>query len=98
MKTFRIKNTIWQWHGGQGSWHFITVSDETSKKIKKAQPQTRKRGFGAVKVRAVLGKTTWTTSIFPTKEGPYILPIKASVRSKEMAQDGDTVTIVCELI
>ena len=98
MKRFTIKNTIWQWNTEQGSWHFINVSDSTSEKIKKAQPKTGRRGFGAVKVRATLGGTTWETSIFPTKEGPYILPVKASVRAKECAQEGDSVVIECELL
>jgi hypothetical protein len=98
MKKFTIKDTIWRWNGGQGSWHFINVSDSNSEKIKDAQPKTGRRGFGAVKVRATLGKTVWETSIFPTKDGPYILPMKASVRSKERAQDGDRVTIQCELL
>ena len=100
MKKFTIKNKIWLWNGMQGSWHFVHVSEKDSKAIKKAQPSGKGmgRGFGAVKIKATLGKTSWTTSIFPTKEGPYVLPIKAAVRTKEMAQEGDQVTIKCELI
>ena len=98
MKKFTIQSKIWQWHGGQGSWHFVNVGDKESKILRDNRPKVRKRGFGAVKIKATIGKTSWTTSIFPTKEGPYVLPIKASVRTKEMVQDGDKVKILCELI
>ena len=83
----------------QGSWYFVYISDGTSNKIKKLQEgKVRNRGFGAVKVECTMGGSTWQTSIFPTKEGPYILPVKASVRHAEGKDDGDSVSIKCRLI
>ena len=98
MKKFSINGEIWKWNGAQGAWHFIYVGDKESKAVKESQKGFGRRGFGAVKIKAKLGKTTWTTSIFPTKEGSYILPIKASVRKEESIFDGDKVKIMCEIV
>ena len=90
--TFRGK--LFQWHGMQGAWFFVYVSDSVSKKIRKAQEGLiKRRGFGAVRVEVKVGKTTWKTSFFPTKEGPYLLPVKVDVRKKEGLDDGDTVSV-----
>lgn len=98
MQKFTINGDVWKWNGSQGSWHFIYIDNKNGKKIKESQRGLGRRGFGAVKVKATLGRTSWTTSIFPTKEGPYLLPIKAMVRKEESVFDGDKVKIICELI
>jgi len=42
-------------------------------------------------------KTTWETSMFPDKKsGTYILPLKASVRKKEVIMRGDEVNLYLE--
>jgi len=47
-----------------------------------------------VPVRATLGATTWSTSVFAdTQRGSYLLPVKADVRRREGVADGDTVTV-----
>lgn len=51
------------------------------------------RGFGSIRVRAQIGKTEWTTSIFPAKGGIYLLPIKAIVRQKEEIDTDDMVVV-----
>jgi hypothetical protein len=56
------------------------------------------RTFGSVPVRATLGATTWTTSVFAdTKSSSYLLPVKAAVRRREQVEDGDTATVALEL-
>lgn len=50
-------------------------------------------GWGTVPVRARIGRTEWTTSVFP-KNGGYLLPIKAAVRRAEGdLDDADIVSI-----
>lgn len=49
-------------------------------------------GWGMIPVRARIGGTMWTTSLFP-KDGGYIFPIKDKVRSAEGVQTGDPVTV-----
>lgn len=107
MKNFKIqKGELFLWGGMQGNWYFVYVGDAASAKIRKEQETLRQkaqgkkplRGFGAVKVRAKIGKTSWETSIFPTKEGPYILPVKASVRKAEGLFDKDKINVSLEMI
>ncbi len=66
------------------------IPDKVSAEIKlgHAGKGKMRRGFGAVKVEVELGGSKWRTSIFPTKEGPYLLPVKASIRKKEGLRDG----------
>lgn len=40
------------------------------------------RGFGSVRVRATIGGTPWTTSVFPATDG-YVLPVKRGARDAE---------------
>lgn len=51
----------------------------------------QRRGFGSIRVEAQIGKTAWRTSVFPTKEGTYLLPVKESVRDKEGLTIGESV-------
>ncbi len=51
-------------------------------------------GWGSIPVQVTSGETTWTTSIFWTKEGSYILPLKQSVRKAEHIKEGGHVEIL----
>lgn len=92
-KRFIVKGKVWV-YPGLGGWHFVYVDKKFSEKLKK-EKTTNRVGFSFVKIKARLGKTEWNTSLFPTKEGPYLLSIKASVRKKEAVYDGDDVTVRC---
>ena len=80
-----------------GGWHFVYVPEKESKALK-ALPREKKRGFNSIKINAKVGKTSWNTSLFPSKEGPYLLAIKAAVRAKEGIGDGDGVRIECTIL
>jgi hypothetical protein len=45
-----------------------------------------------IPVRAQLGGTTWTTSLFPRK-GRYLLPLRDAVRTAEEVELGQTVRV-----
>jgi hypothetical protein len=96
MKTFGIRGKVWR-YPGIGGWHFVYISKNISQKIKDTA-HTKKVGFQFVRVRATAGKTSWTTTLFPTKDGPYLLAIKADVRKKEGIGEGDHVQIACTLL
>jgi hypothetical protein len=49
-------------------------------------------GWGMIPVRARIGATEWTTSLFP-KEGRYVVPVKDAVRRAEELDEGDTVVV-----
>ena len=87
---FRTK--LWEWQG-KGAWFFVTLPVEYSDEIKLVASSVKK-GFGSVKVEVAIGKTTWTTSIFPdTKSKSYLLPIKKDVRRSENIAVGDVVSM-----
>jgi hypothetical protein len=92
---FRIKSTLWKYPSESGAWYFVSLSQEISTQIK-SQPRPKK-GWGSVRVKATIGKTTWETSIFPSKEGVYLLPIKASVRKAEDLFENETVKVLLHL-
>ncbi len=72
------------------------VGDKESKWLKEKY-RGKKVGWSYIPVKATLGKTSWKTTLFPTKEGPYLISIKADVRTKEGIREGDKVIIRCTL-
>lgn len=95
--SFKFSATIWLYQG-QGAWHFITLPTKTAKQIRGLISGPR-RGWGSIRVKATIGDTSWTTSIFPYKEAQsYILPIKASVRKAEEIGVSDKINVTLTLI
>jgi hypothetical protein len=83
---------------GVGGWYFVKVNRDISNELKKlSDSDVKKVGWGYIKVRAVIGKTSWTTTLFPQKNGPYLLAIKADVRKKENIEEGDIVRVKLDL-
>ena len=76
---------------------FLTVDKKTAKTIKSITSHLR-RGFGSVKISAQVGKSKWQTSIFPTKDGEFLLPIKSSVRKVEKLQVDKKTTVQITII
>ncbi|HAE99886.1 MAG TPA: DUF1905 domain-containing protein [Methylophilaceae bacterium] len=93
--SFNFSGKCWLWQG-KGAWHFITLPQDKSEEIKffSEHHGAKRRGWGAVKVIARIGNTSWETSIFPyAKEAAYILPVKADVRKKEKIIADDVVSV-----
>jgi hypothetical protein len=93
---FVASGKIWRYEG-PGGWHFLTVDKKTAQGIRFFAAD-RTSSLGSVKVRAKIGKTSWETSVFPTKAGEYLLAIKASVRKSEGISEGDRVRAKLELL
>jgi hypothetical protein len=96
---FETISTLWVWRSGKPgtSWHFLTIDGQVSAEIRYAA-LGRTGGFGSIKVEARIGRTVWSTSIFPQREsGGFILPIKAVVRKSERIGEGDMVTVELRL-
>ena len=96
MRVFSITGKVFKYPGAGGS-HFITVGAKESKILKESKIGARV-SWSFVKVRATIGKTSWNTGLFPTKEGPYLLAIKATVRKAEGIDEGDFVKAECILL
>ena len=86
----KFKGAVWYWRG-PSPFHFISIPDLQSKKIKEIAAGVT-YGWGAIPVEVTIGKTTFTTSIFP-KDGLYIVPIKNAVRLPEKLEVDDVVQV-----
>lgn len=86
---------LWLWNGESGSWHFMTVPEEQSLEIR-SESFCEQAGFGSVRVEAQIADVVWRTSVFPQKDGPYVLPVKADVRRRTglVAGDAPAVTLL----
>jgi hypothetical protein len=88
-----ITGVIWK-YPGPGGWCFVSVGDKDSKTLKNER-RINRTGFGYVPVTATLGSSVWETTLFPSKDGPYLLAIKASVRTRQRVGVGDEVKAQC---
>ncbi len=86
--------TIWFWNG-PAPWYFVTVPAEQSRDLNAISGFVT-YGWGVLPVHVRTGNTAWTTSVFP-KDGHYIVPIKARVRTAEHLEEGDPVTLHLEV-
>lgn len=81
---------MWFWKG-PSPFHFVSVPDDECGQLEAVSPLVS-YGWGMIPVSTQIGRTAWTTSLFP-KDGGYIVPVKDKVRRAEKLEVGDTVTI-----
>ena len=87
---------LWKWEGN-AAWHFVTLPFEITDEIDEITTG-KQGGFGSVKVNVTIGRTTWSTSVFPDKgRESFILPVKAAVRKAEGLIEGADATVHLEL-
>ena len=87
---FEYSNPIIEWRG-PAPFFFVEVPGDISIEIAAMATQLS-YGWGVIPVRATIGRTTFTTSLFP-KYGTYLLPLKIAARKPENLQLGDIVTV-----
>lgn len=87
----RFSGDVWFWKG-PAPWYFVSVPDAGCAELEDASAFVS-YGWGMVPVAVTLGSTTWTTSLWP-KDGGYVVPLKAAVRTAEGIDVGDTVALV----
>jgi Domain of unknown function (DUF1905) len=105
VETHSVTAKLWLWSTDKApaSWHFLTIDGTAADAIHglalmRRLESGKRRGWGAMKVRAQIGDTAWQTSIFPDKSsGGWLLPVKASVRKAEGLVSGDTATVTLEV-
>jgi len=76
---------------GPSPFHFVAVPDEQSAAIE-AVSSVVTYGWGVIPVSARIGRTDFTTSLFPKGE-LYLVPIKVAVRRAEGLELGDEVGV-----
>ena len=99
MNEFQFEAQVWQWKGdGPATWRFLTLPFDLTDEIDELTTG-RQGGFGSVRVEVTIGRTTWATSVFPSKEQrSFILPVKAAVRKAEALADGVTAHVTLRLL
>jgi uncharacterized protein DUF1905 len=97
--TLTFDAELWLWTARRNdSWTFVSLPMEESADIRELTGG-RTGGFGSVRVRVTVGRTTWRTSIFPdSARQTYVLPIKKAVRAAERLDAGDRATVTVELV
>lgn len=93
------RGMLWRWTtpAAPAAWHFVTIDGAAGEELSATALLRRlegaARGFGSLKVTAQIGRSRFKTSIFPSKETGWLLPVKASVRKAEGLAEGDVVEV-----
>lgn len=88
--TLEFEGEIIYWRG-PSPFYFVAVPDQESQDIK-AVSNLVTYGWGVIPVGVRIGRTEWTTSLFP-KDGRYLVPVKANIRKAEGLEEGDIVSL-----
>lgn len=94
---------LWRWTtpAAPAAWFFITIDGAAGEALSATALMRRlegvAKGFGSIKVSATIGGSTFNTSVFPSKELGWMLPVKAAVRKAEGLAEGDSVTVMLAL-
>jgi hypothetical protein len=94
-----IRGPVWLWQGAsasaggtptKGSWYFLTIDGACADAIREQAANTA--AWGSLRVEVTIGRTTWRTSLFPSKaHGGWLLPLKAAVRKSEKISAGSEI-------
>jgi hypothetical protein len=97
MSEFNFKSKVWV-YPSMGAWRFLSLPVKESKIIKHLFGDLKK-GFGSLRVKVIVNKIVWTTSIFPdSKRNCYLLPLKKDVRTKAQIKDGDSINFTIQIL
>ena len=87
---FEFTGELIEWRG-PAPFYFVPMPVEMSAEIK-ALAKTLSYGWGVVPVRARIGQTDFTTSLFP-RDGVFMVPIKDAVRRANALAMGEAVSV-----
>lgn len=76
---------------GPAPFRFVAVPDAEAAALRAASPLVS-YGWGCIPVTVRLGRTTFTTSLFP-RDGGYVVPVKVAVQRAEGVELGDVVRL-----
>ncbi len=102
-ETITHTGPLWRWTtpAAPAAWFFVTIDGAAGEALSGTALMRRlegaAKGFGSIKVSAQIGGTGFKTSVFPSKETGWLLPVKASVRKAEGLSEGDAVEVVLEV-
>lgn len=90
MISLKFDTEVIYWRG-PAPFYFAPVPEAQVKKIKEISSQLS-YGWGVIPARVKIGKTEFTTSLFP-RQGGYLVPIKNVVREAEGIDVDDKVVV-----
>ena len=102
--TFSAPLQRWNNESESSSVAFVVLTDEaadalTGHEIARRLELGKRRGFGSVKVEAIVGETSWATSCFPQKDGAgWFMAVKKPVCLAEELEDGDEIEVTLTLL
>ena len=93
---------VWQ-TGKFGGMGYLTITGDAAEAITAYElirrlELGRRRGFTSVKVEARIGDSRWSTSVFPTREGSWFLPIKKAICRAEGLEADNEIDVRLELL
>lgn len=88
-----ITAEVVEWRG-PAPYFFLPMSDEDSADLK--MEAAGLEYWGQVSVVVEIGKTTFTTAVFP-KDGRYLVPLRANVRKAENIELGMPISATVRL-
>ena len=71
---------MFEWRG-PSPFYFVALSPEVSAEVKELAPAVT-FGYGMIPGVATIGRSDFTTALFP-KDGVYLLPLRKAVRKAE---------------
>lgn len=93
---YEATGAVWAVDGG--GWCFLTLPHDLTPGLRIVRGR-KARAWGSMRVEVTLGPVTWRTSVFPdSKQGAFLLPLKAEVRRRAGVAVGDTVTVSFEVL
>jgi len=90
--TFTAEMIEWR---GPAPFYYLPIPKDICEEIN-AAAKLLSYGWGVIPVTATIGKTKYTTSLFP-KSGIYLLPVKNAVRLPEKLELGMKVKVKLSL-
>jgi hypothetical protein len=100
----RHTGPLWRWTtpNAPAAWFFVTIDGEAGEALSaialmRRLENGRRGGFGSLKVRARIGTSDFATSVFPSRDPGWMLPVKAAVRKAEGLSEGSEVTVTLEV-
>lgn len=99
--SYSFNDVIKLWVGSKSTWHYVSLPQVMSDEIRTLSKyhQTKRRGWGAVKVDVSVGDQQWQTSIFPAFDNQrYALFLKADVRKQLGLAVGNEVAVTLKIL
>ena len=81
---------LFEWRG-PSPYYFVAMTDDDSDDLREIANEVT-YGWGVIPVRVRVGRTEWTTSLFP-REGRYLVPLKDKIRRAEQVVVGDSLHV-----